>query len=81
MKFLSALNVQQKNKGVSTGTKWLASKGATIESYSPVNGKLIGAVSSADKNSYEAVMATAQSVCRMAYLAGTKAWRNSKADR
>jgi aldehyde dehydrogenase (NAD+) len=60
MKFLSALNVQQKNKGVSTGTKWLASKGATIESYSPVNGKLIGAVSSADKNSYEAVMATAQ---------------------
>ncbi|MES2849250.1 MAG: aldehyde dehydrogenase family protein [Bacteroidota bacterium] len=60
MKFLSALNVLQKNKGVSTGTKWLASKGATIESYSPVNGKLIGAVSSADKNSYEAVMATAQ---------------------
>ena len=60
MKFLSALNVQAKNKGVSTGTKWLASKGATIDSYSPVNGKLIGAVSSADKNSYEAVMATAQ---------------------
>ncbi len=60
MKFLSALNVQQKNKGVSTGTKWMASKGATIESYSPVNGKLIGAVSCADKNSYEVVMATAQ---------------------
>ena len=61
MKFLSALNVQAKNKGVSTGTKWLASKGATIDSYSPVNGKLIGAVSSTDKNSYEAVMANAQS--------------------
>ncbi len=60
MKFLSALNIQQKNKGVSTGIKWLASKGGTIESYSPVNGKLIGAVSSADKSSYEAVMATAQ---------------------
>jgi aldehyde dehydrogenase (NAD+) len=60
MKFLSALQVQQKNKGVSTGTKWLAAKGAVIESYSPVNGKLIGAVTSADKNSYETVMATAQ---------------------
>lgn len=60
MKFLSALNVQAKNKGVSTGTKWMAGKGATIESYSPVNGKLIGAVISADKNSYEAVMTTAQ---------------------
>ena len=60
MKFLSALQVQQKNKGVSTGTKWVAAKGAVIESYSPVNGKLIGAVTSADKNSYETVMATAQ---------------------
>ncbi|HOZ79209.1 MAG TPA: aldehyde dehydrogenase family protein, partial [Ferruginibacter sp.] len=39
----------------------------TIESYSPVNGKLIGAVSSADKNSYETVMTTAQ--------AGFAEWR------
>ena len=68
MKFLSALNVQAKNKGVSTGTKWMASKGATIESYSPVNGKLIGAATSADKNSYEAVMTTAQTAF--------KEWRN-----
>ncbi|MBL0355370.1 MAG: aldehyde dehydrogenase family protein [Chitinophagaceae bacterium] len=60
MKFLSALQVQAKNKGVSTGTKWIASKGASIESYSPVDGKLIGAVSSADRNSYEAVITKAQ---------------------
>lgn len=60
MKFLSALNVQEKNKGVSTGTKWITAKGVTIESYSPVDGKLIGAVTSADKNSYEATIIAAQ---------------------
>ena len=60
MKFLSELQIQTNNKGVSTGTKWIASKGAKIESYSPVDGKLIGSVSSADKNSYEMVIATAQ---------------------
>ena len=60
MKFLSALQIQAKNKGVSTGTKWINSKGAAIESYSPVDGKLIGAVTSADKNSYETVIATAE---------------------
>ena len=60
MKFLSALQLQAKNKGVSTGTKWMASKGAVIESFSPVDGKLIGAVSSADKTSYEVVIAKAQ---------------------
>jgi aldehyde dehydrogenase (NAD+) len=56
MQFLSTLQVQQKNKGVSTGTKWLASKGAAIDSYSPVDGKIIASVKSADKESYEAVL-------------------------
>ena len=60
MHFLSTLQVQQKNKGVSTGTKWLTSKGATIDSYSPVDGKLIASVKSADKDSYEAVLQQAQ---------------------
>ncbi len=60
MHFLSTLQVQQKNKGVSTGTKWLMSKGAAIDSYSPVDGKLIAAVKSADKDSYEAVLQQAQ---------------------
>ena len=60
MNFLSALQVQQKNKGVSTGTKWLSSKGVNIDSYSPVDGKIIASVKSADKESYEAVLIQAQ---------------------
>ena len=60
MQFLSTLQVQQKNRGVSTGTKWLASKGAAIDSYSPVTGKMIASVKSTDKESYEAVLQQAQ---------------------
>ncbi len=60
MKFLSALNIQQKNKGVSTGTKWIASKGPVIESYSPADAALIATVGSADKKSYEEAMTAAQ---------------------
>jgi len=60
MDFLASLQVQAKNKGVSTGTKWIPGKGATIESYSPVDGKLIGTVKSADRNSYDAVITTAE---------------------
>ena len=56
MHFLSLLQIQQKNKGVSTGTKWKSSTGANIDSYSPVDGKLIASVKSADKDSYEAVL-------------------------
>ena len=60
MDFLAALQIQPKNKGVSTGTKWLPSKGHTIDSYSPVNGQIIASVKSADKESYEAVLQQAQ---------------------
>jgi aldehyde dehydrogenase (NAD+) len=60
MKFLAALQVQAKNKGVSTGAKWIAAKGALIESYSPVDGKLIAMVSTVDKSSYDTVLTTAQ---------------------
>ena len=60
MDFLTTLQVQQKNKGVSTGTKWLASKAAAIDSYSPVDGKLIASVKTADKESYEVVLQQAQ---------------------
>lgn len=68
MKFLSALQVQAKNKGVSTGLKWIASKGEIFESYSPVDAKLIGTVTSADKTSYETVIKTA--------AAAFAEWRN-----
>ena len=67
MNYIASLQVQAKNKGVSTGTKWISSKGDTIESFSPVDGLLIGTVTSADKNSYETVMATAE--------AAFKVWR------
>jgi aldehyde dehydrogenase (NAD+) len=60
MDFLKALRVESSNPGVSTGQQWIKSKGETIHSYSPVDGKLIGSVVSADKDSYEAVVKKAQ---------------------
>ncbi len=53
MEFLKQLNIQQTNNGVSTGTQWIESKGSIIQSFSPVDGKLIGSVSSADAKSYQ----------------------------
>jgi aldehyde dehydrogenase (NAD+) len=58
MDFLKTLKLQQKNLGVSTGSSWLKSKGELIESYSPVDGKLIGSVVSCDKNAYEKAVET-----------------------
>jgi aldehyde dehydrogenase (NAD+) len=59
MNLLQELNLQLENKGVSTGANWLSSKGGTIQSFSPVDGKLIGSVTAADKESYEQVIKTA----------------------
>ncbi|MBT1699168.1 aldehyde dehydrogenase family protein [Fulvivirgaceae bacterium PWU4] len=53
---LSSLGVKKKNPGVSTGSKWLKSTGALIESFSPVDGKLIGAVYEADEKAYRQVV-------------------------
>lgn len=60
MSFLSSLHIQPKNKGVSTGLEWLLSKGNIIDSYSPVDGKLIASVSSSDKRIYDTVIEQAQ---------------------
>ena len=57
---LQALNINADNNGVSTGSNWLQSKGEKIASYSPVDGKLIATVTTADKNTYDAVVAKAQ---------------------
>lgn len=54
--FIKALGLLQNNPGISTGNKWIASKGAKIASFSPVDGKLIGNTISADKKSYDAVI-------------------------
>ena len=58
MDFLKAFNIKDDNSGVSTGTEWIESKGEKINSYSPVDGKLIGSVTAADKNNYEKVIQT-----------------------
>jgi len=60
MNLLQELNLQTENKGVSTGANWLPSNGETLQSYSPVDGKLIASITSADKESYEQVIKFAE---------------------
>jgi aldehyde dehydrogenase (NAD+) len=59
MDFLQQLNITAENAGVSTGSNWLSSNGDFISSYSPVDGKFIGKVQTADKSAYEQTIATA----------------------
>ncbi len=58
-KVLQTLGVKSNNPGVSTGKKWIKSSGKKLESYSPVDGKLIGTVQSADEQSFSEVVQTA----------------------
>jgi aldehyde dehydrogenase (NAD+) len=60
MEILSALNINNQTSGASTGTAWINTTGEKIDSFSPVDGKLIGSVIAADKNAYEQVIAKAQ---------------------
>ena len=53
MDFLEQLGVTGENPGVSTGSQWIESKGDVIFAFSPVDGKKIGSVITADKQSYE----------------------------
>ncbi len=55
---LSILGIKKNNPGVSTGSKWYRTKGGTIDSYSPVDGKVIGSVYQADEKAYHQVIAT-----------------------
>ncbi|MCF6297604.1 MAG: aldehyde dehydrogenase family protein [Flavobacteriaceae bacterium] len=55
---LLQLGVKNINKGTSTGSNNF-SNGEILESYSPVNGKLIGKVKTTTKEDYEKVMAAA----------------------
>ena len=65
-KFLQELGLHTENAGTSTGQQMMDS-GQYIESYSPVDGKLIGKVSQTTRDEYEKVIATAQEAF--------KAWR------
>ena len=56
---LASLRVARNNPGVSTGSTWLRSKGTRIESFSPVDGKLMGTVQATDERAYEKVVTQA----------------------
>src|SRR5687767_12517348 len=60
MDFLKALKISSENNGVSTGSNWIESSGEKISSYSPVDGKLIGSVTSIDRAAYDKVVEQAQ---------------------
>ena len=52
---LVELNINPKNSGTSTGTKWMSS-GKDIESCSPVDGTKIGAVTTTTTDEFDKVM-------------------------
>ena len=70
-KILKQLGLSAINNGTSTGLKAIASKGQKLDSYSPVDGKLIGSVHSTKRNDYDKVVETAQ--------AAFKVWRKMPA--
>ncbi len=57
---LTQLKIKKNNNGVSTGLLWPKAIGEKINSFSPVDGKLIASVTSASKNDYNAVIIKAQ---------------------
>jgi aldehyde dehydrogenase (NAD+) len=57
---LEALGVKDVNQGTSTGATWLGDTSELIESYSPVDGKLIGKVAVSTAEDYETAVASAQ---------------------
>src|SRR4030095_12707313 len=59
MDFLKELHIETDNNGAGTGSKWIRSTGEKIDSFSPVDGRLIGSVTAADKGSYENIIQTA----------------------
>ena len=68
---LKQLGINPENTGVSTGVQWYEGSGAWIESYSPVDGTLIGKVKCAGEFDYEMVAKKAQEAF--------KVWRNMPA--
>lgn len=63
---LKQLGIEAVNKGTSTGNNWFPG-GVEIDSYSPVDGQLIGKVTTTSKEEYEQLMSTA--------LSAFKSWR------
>ncbi len=57
---LSQLGIKEINSGASTGKHWFNTRGEQIDSYSPVDGKLIASVRSATEAEYEAAVLKGQ---------------------
>jgi aldehyde dehydrogenase (NAD+) len=64
MDFLKILRIQSENSGVSTGSKWIESKGEILQSFSPVDGKLIASINATDQSSYNKVVNAAAKAFR-----------------
>ena len=62
---LSALGISKKNRGTSTGNKWLSTKTSLLDSYSPVDGKLIGSVYTTDESSFKKVVNQSKEAFRL----------------
>jgi len=60
MDFLQQLNIKNENAGTSTGSKKTCEGGEKVDSYSPVDGKLIGSVLSTSPENYNKTVETAQ---------------------
>ncbi|HVX27333.1 MAG TPA: aldehyde dehydrogenase family protein [Parafilimonas sp.] len=60
MEFLEQLGLKTENIGTSTGSNQLKGKGERIQSFSPVDGKLVGSVVSTTQEDYHSVLQTAQ---------------------
>lgn len=67
-KILQKLNIKSLNTGISTGLDSWVGSGKILNSYSPVDGELIGKVRQANRQDYDKVLETAQ--------AASKTWRN-----
>lgn len=59
-KILETLGIDKQSEGACTGTKWLKGNGAKIDSYSPVDGKLIGSVTGVNRKAYDTVVSQAE---------------------
>jgi aldehyde dehydrogenase (NAD+) len=57
---LAQFGIDEVNNGASMGSKWFKTRGERIDSYSPVDGKLIASVNAATEADYEAVILKAQ---------------------
>ncbi|HEX6914444.1 MAG TPA: aldehyde dehydrogenase family protein, partial [Chitinophagaceae bacterium] len=64
MELLSALNIGNETYGASTGTQWLKTAGSKMDSFSPVDGKRIGAVVATSEQDYETIVQQAEKAFR-----------------